>query len=175
MKKNKINNKGKVFWITGFSGSGKTEIAKSIKPYIVKKYGKTILISGDNLRHIFSLYKYDKKNRIKYALSYSHFCKFISDQGINVIIATVSLFNKIRLWNKRNIKRYVEIYIDSKLTNIISFNKKKEVYKNKKNIIGKNIKAELPINPNIKISNDFSKSTKELSKELIKIINKKYK
>ena len=175
MIKKKIKKKGKVFWITGFSGSGKTEIAKAIKPYIVKKYGKTILISGDNLRHIFLLFKYDKKNRIKYALSYSHFCKYISDQGINVIIATVSLFNKIRLWNRNNIKRYVEIYIETKLTEIINFNKKKEVYQNKQNIIGKNIKAELPKNPNIIIFNDFSKNTNQLSKDLIKLIKKKYK
>ena len=85
------------------------------------------------------------------------------------------MFHKVRLWNRKNIKRYVEIYIETKLTKIINFKKKQEVYKNKKNVIGKNIKAELPINPNIKLVNNFSKKTNQLSKELIELLKKKYK
>ena len=46
--KNIIINKKKgiFFWITGFSGAGKTAIAKKIKPKICKFYGPTILFSG---------------------------------------------------------------------------------------------------------------------------------
>ena len=129
MPKNNTKSKGIVFWITGYSGSGKTEIAKSIKPFIVKKYGKTLLISGDNLRNIFNLSKFDKKNRIKYALSYSQFSKYLSDQGINVIIATVSLFRKVRSWNKKKISNYVEIYIETELNKIIKFKKTRSLQK----------------------------------------------
>mgnify|MGYP000954987711 CR=1 FL=1 len=35
----KKNNKGTLFWVTGFSGSGKTQISKKIYPQIKKKYG----------------------------------------------------------------------------------------------------------------------------------------
>ena len=42
-----------LFWLTGFPGSGKTAIANKIKSEIIKLYGPTILISGDNLRKIF--------------------------------------------------------------------------------------------------------------------------
>ena len=94
------------------------------------------------------------------------------DQGINVIIATVSLFQN-KSWNKK-ISNYVEIYIETELNKIIKF-KKQEVYKNKQNIIGKNIRAELPKNSNIKLINNFSKNTNQLSKELIKLLKKKYK
>lgn len=173
MKKNNIK-KGRVFWITGYSGSGKTEIAKKIKKFINKKFGKTLIISGDDLRDIFSLEKYDKKNRIKYALAYSKFCKLVSDQGVNVIISTVSLFNQVRLWNKKNISKYTEVYIRSKLSEIINFKKKSEIYDIKKNIMGKNIKAQLPKKPNIFLENDFSKSINQLSKVLIEKINKRY-
>lgn len=173
MKKNRFK-KGKVFWITGFSGSGKTEIANKSKKFIEKKYGRTLIISGDDIRSIFSLNKYDKKNRLKYALSYSYFCKLISDQGINVIISTVSLFDKVRSWNKKNIKNYCEIFIKTELSKIINFKKKKNIYSKKKNIMGQNIKAELPRVPNIIILNDFSKSIGELSKELIIKLSKKY-
>ena len=54
MKKLILNrNKGILFWITGLSGSGKTSIAKEIFPSIKKKFGPTILISGDQIREIF--------------------------------------------------------------------------------------------------------------------------
>ena len=173
MKKNN-SKKGRVFWITGYSGSGKTEIAKKIKKFISKKFGETLIISGDDLRDIFFLKKYDKKSRIKYALAYSRFCKLVSNQGVNIIISTVSLFNQVRLWNKKNISKYTEIYIKSELSEIINFNKKRKIYDIKKNIMGKNIKAQLPKKPHIFLKNDFSKTINQLSKDLIQKINKRY-
>ena len=52
--------KGILFWITGLSGSGKTTIGKSIHNDI-KKYGPTIMISGDNVRKIFHLSGHKKE------------------------------------------------------------------------------------------------------------------
>ena len=112
MKKLK-KNKGILFWITGLSGSGKTTIAKKIKPEIAKFYGPTILISGDNLRTIFNLKKYSKNARYKNALMFSNLCKFITNQKINVIFAVVGLFDKLHQQNRTNIQNYVEIYVRS--------------------------------------------------------------
>ena len=43
---------------------------------------------------------------------------------------------------------------------------------NKKNIVGLDIKAELPKNPHIKILNNFKKSTNTLANELLLKIRK---
>ena len=111
-----------------------------------------------------------KKSRLKYALSYSKFCKKIIDLNINVIFSTVSLYHNIRSWNKKNIKNYLEIYIESDIEKLIK-NKKKPFYRTKLiNIVGKNIKAEFPRRPDIKIKNNFTKSINELKIELIKKI-----
>ena len=59
MPKNNTKSKGIVFWITGYSGSGKTEIAKSIKPFIVKIW-KNATYFWNNLRNIFNLSKFIK-------------------------------------------------------------------------------------------------------------------
>ena len=65
MKLKKLNKKkGILFWITGLSGSGKTSLANKIRKSITKKYGPTIVISGDNLRKIFNLNKYDYNSRM---------------------------------------------------------------------------------------------------------------
>ena len=166
MKKLK-KNKGILFWITGLSGSGKTTIAKKIKPEIAKFYGPTILISGDNLRTIFNLKKYSKNARYKNALMFSTLCEFITNQKINVIFAVVGLFDKLRQKNRLSIQNYVEIYIKSNLSNIIKVGKKKLYKKYNKNVVGKDILAELPKSPDIILNNEFDKSVKMLAKQLL--------
>ena len=163
-------NKGIVFWITGLSGSGKTTIAEKIKKDISNEYGPTIIVSGDDLRKIFGYKKFTKKDRLAYAFSYSKFCKYITDNNVNIIFSTVSLFHDVRKWNRSNIKNYIEIYIQSDINKIIK-QKKKFFYRgNYKNIVGKNIKPEFPKSPDIIIRNDFKKSINDLSSELIKKI-----
>ena len=171
MKKLK-KNKGILFWITGLSGSGKTTIAQKIESNISNKYGPTVTVSGNDLRRIFNFKKFSRKDRLAYALSYSKFCKYITNNKINIILSTVSLFHKVRKWNRSNIQNYIEIYIQSNIHKIIK-QKKKFFYKgNYKNIVGKNIKPEFPQSPHITIKNNFSKSINVLAKELIKKISK---
>ena len=126
MKVNK--KKGILFWITGLSGSGKTSVGKKVYKKISKKYGKTILLNGDDLRKIFNLKKFSYNERYKIALSYSKFCENIINQKINIIFTTVSMFNKVREYNKKKIENYVEIYIATNIEDIIKNNKKK-IYK----------------------------------------------
>jgi len=173
MKKIRLNKKkGILFWITGLSGSGKTSIAKLIKKDIVEKYGPTIVLSGDDLRKIFKLNKYDRLSRLENGLKFSNFCKKITDQKINVIFAVVGMFDKIRSQNKKNIKNYVEIFIQSNLKKIIKKRKKKIYHKVITNIVGLDIKPELPKKPNLIIKNDFKKRLENLSKKVFLEISK---
>ena len=165
-------NKGILFWITGLSGSGKTAIAEKIKSNISYKYGPTIIVSGDDLRKLFNFKKFSRKDRLDYALSYSKFCKCITDNKINIILSTVSLFHKVRKWNRINISNYVEIYIRSDINRIIKQKNKFFYKRNYKNIIGKDIKPEFPKSAHITVENNFNKSIKVLTKYLIKKINK---
>jgi adenylylsulfate kinase-like enzyme len=161
-------NKGILFWITGLSGSGKTTIAEKIKKKIYDKYGPTLTISGDDVRTLFNYNKFSRKDRLTYALSYGKFCKYITDRNINVIFSTVSLFDKVRKWNRSNINNYIEIYIKSDIKDVIK-KKQKYFYKgNYKNIVGKNLKAEFPKSPDIVIKNNFTKKLNKLSSELLK-------
>jgi adenylylsulfate kinase len=170
-----VKKKGIVLWVTGLPGSGKTVIATHLKKPFEKIYGKTILFSGDDLRKILDFKNYNPKERFLYAKVYSKLVKSISDQNINVIIATVSLFKKIHLWNRKNIKNYCEIYIKSKTKEIIKNKKKRLYFKYKKNLVGIDIKPEFPINPNITITNNFKKPINILSKTVLKKVFNLYK
>jgi len=161
------NSKGKLFWVTGFSGSGKTEISKKIYSRIKKNYGPTIMFSGDDIRKIFNLKGYTYKDRNEIVMKYCKLSKSITSQNINVIFAVVGLMHNIRAWNRKNIQNYIEIYIKSDLKNIIKKEKKKIYHKNLNNIVGLDIKPELPKKPDITLYNDFQKNIDTLSTELI--------
>ena len=159
----KKNNKGVLIWITGLSGSGKSLIAKKIKKKLDKKNFKSILINGDELRRIFKLSKYDKQSRLSYAYSYSLLCKKITDQGTNVIIATIAMFDQIRKWNRKNVKNYYEVYLKTSYKLIKKRNKKKLYLSKKKNVIGKDIKPELPKTPDFIFKNNFKNQNYKIS------------
>ena len=97
--------------------------------------------------------------------------KFITDQNINVVFSLVGLMDEPRLWNKKNIKKYIEIFIKSNVKKMI-LNNKKKIYKKNKNIVGLNIKPEFPKKPDIIIDNEFNKNLDVLKSELIEKIFK---
>ena len=97
------------------------------------------------------------------------FSKFITNQKINLIFAVVGLIDKPKIWGKRNIDNFVEIFIKTNIKKILKKNKKK-IYKKNKNIVGLTIKPEFPKRYNIILRNNFDKSLELLSKDLLKKI-----
>ncbi len=172
------NKKGFLIWVTGLSGSGKSLLAIKIKKNLKKKNINSILVNGDDLRKIFNLNKFDKKSRLRYAKSYSMFCKQITDQGTNVIIATIAMFEDVRKWNRKNIKNYYEIYLKTSYKLIKKRNKKKLYLSKINNVIGKDIKPELPKKPDFIFKNNFKNNSQLNAKLFLKIdqfIKKKYR
>ena len=100
---------------------------KSIKK-INKIYGPTIILSGDDIRNIFSLKGYSYKERSKVVLSYCKLAQLLTKQKINVIFAVIGMMNHIRKWNK-NIPNYLEVYIKADVSKIIKQKKKENLFK----------------------------------------------
>jgi adenylylsulfate kinase len=162
---------GIVFWITGISGSGKSTISRRIYPFVKKEFGPTIILSGDNLRKIFELNKYDKNYRMKIGEQYTKLLRLIIANKINVLFSVVGLFHKLHKYNRKQLKNYIEILIDANFKKT-ELRKQKFFYKNKtNNVWGRDIKPEYPKKPHIVLKNNFKKNKKSLSKELIKKIN----
>ena len=169
------NKKGKVIWITGLSGSGKTTIAKQIKKKFKENHLETILLDGDRLRKVFnSNNDYDRKSRLLLARQYSNLGKILSDQGFTVIISTISLFQEIHAWNRENLKNYFEIFLNIPIKELKSRDTK-SLYKDyhinrKKNIAGLDLKIDIPKNPNITVSLDQQINDKLLIDKIFKKI-----
>ena len=104
-----MDMKGDIFWLTGLSGAGKTSIGKLLFKKIKKEEPNTIFLDGDELRSIFNIKNsFSMENRLSLSYSYSKFCNFLANQNLNVVIATISMFQEVRSWNRENIDNYNE-------------------------------------------------------------------
>ena len=161
---------GKIFWITGLSGSGKSTIGEKLKPSIEKKYGKTIIIHGDDIRDIYQFKFYSKNKRLKLGKANSDLCNLLSKQGLNIIFTTVGLFGELFDYNRTNLNNYTEIFIKTDIKKLLK-NKKKLFYKIKtKNVWGLDLKPEYPKNPDLILENKFNLSIAKLTITLYKKI-----
>ena len=111
-------NKGVVVWVTGLSGAGKTTISRQLAEKLRMNGRDCVLLDGDELRKMVQGNEsgYDRSSRLENARRYSRLAKVLADQGVTVIMATISLFKEIHHWNRNNFPQYIEIFIDVPLT-----------------------------------------------------------
>lgn len=117
-KEKLLNQKAKVFWLTGLSGSGKTTIAKGVEKKLYDKGLLTQLLDGDNVRHGinnnlgFSLE--DRKENIRRIAEVS---KLFLNCGVITINCFVSPEKDMRQMAKEIIGAddFYEIYINTSL------------------------------------------------------------
>lgn len=145
---------GFVYWVTGLSGAGKTTFAKQLQDALTAKEVAAVMIDGDAIRDIFGkTTDYSRSARLALAYKYAHLAYFLSSQGVNVICSTISLFHEIQTWNRKNINRYIEVFIDRAIDDIEKEDIK-GIYARAKNgkikdVVGIDIKPEFPKNPDL--------------------------
>ncbi len=147
--------KATCYWITGLSGSGKTTQSKNLKKYLTDNNQPAVLLDGDILRTIMDSKAYNYHERLRLGYQYSKLCSTIVSQNISVVIAVIGLFHELHSWNRKNIKSYIEIFLDTPIEELIKRDPKK-LYKkasNKKlqNLVGVDIVPEFPKSPDIYI------------------------
>ena len=107
---------GKVIWITGLSGAGKTTLAREVVKQLRELKKSVVFLDGDKLREVFGVAEiqkqnFDKKRRLFLGKQYGQLCRLIASQNINVVIATFNLFTEVHQWNRHNLPGYFEVYL----------------------------------------------------------------
>ena len=162
---------GKVYWICGLAGSGKTTIAEQFCEKLKLKGFAPILLDGDCVRESFSLTKdFSYEGRLKLGKIYSKLAKMLSDQGFIVVVSVIAMFDEIFKYNRKNIKNYTEVFLDVPISELVLRDKKNLYSKGLKgeikDVVGIDIKPEFPRNPDIKILNYGSSTINDSVKKL---------
>jgi adenylylsulfate kinase len=102
---------GRVIWITGFSGAGKTTLARALMPRLPER---GLLLDGDALRAVLgqTACGYGHEERKQLAFLYARLANMLARQGTTVVVATISLFHDLHTWNRKNLPGYLEVFLD---------------------------------------------------------------
>ncbi|MDR1922653.1 MAG: adenylyl-sulfate kinase [Candidatus Adiutrix sp.] len=154
---------GRVYWITGLSGAGKTTIGVSLYYRLKSKRPQTALLDGDVMKLIFDGEKvdYSPASRLIRSKKYAHLCQYLAGQGFTVICCAIAMYDETRAWNRKNIPNYVEVFIDVDLETLVRTDPKGHYRSQGAAMVGLGDKVELPKNPDLIIRNDRKLSSIE--------------
>ena len=153
------NQKAKVLWFTGLSGSGKSTIANEVEKTLALMNRHTFLLDGDNIRH--GLNKdlgFTEADRIENIRRVGEVAKLMADAGLIVLTAFISPFRAERDMVRAMLPEgeFVEIFVDTPLE-VAEARDVKGLYKKArsgelKNFTGIDSPYEPPLQPQIRVN-----------------------
>ncbi len=166
--------KGKLIKITGLSGSGKSTIAKAVFEIYKKDNNNTVFIDGDSFRKVMGNdLGYTTEDRIRGAWRIVKMCELLVSQGINVVCATISMYEEIHKYNRENIKNLYLIYVDCKMEELKKRDQK-GIYSAsetaKVNVVGLDLKYDKPAKCELIIDNTDKTNLEDKVKKIIELI-----
>lgn len=170
-----MNLEGTVYWITGLSGAGKTTIGSRLYADIRREKDNVVFLDGDVLREVYQDNDYSGEGRRKLAFQHGRLCRMLSEQGIDVVICVIAMFDECREWNRKHIGNYQEIYLYADMKELIRRDQKKlysrALKKEISNVMGIDISFEEPKAPDIIIDNSGQKTPEEVVEEIERLLN----
>lgn len=107
------NKKGLVIWLTGLPCSGKTSISEKIEEYFRKKDVPVQRLDGDVLRKtINNDLGFSKKDRDENIRRVTHIAKMLADNGVNVVVAFVSPYRRMREFARELCDNFIEVHVN---------------------------------------------------------------
>jgi adenylylsulfate kinase-like enzyme/phosphohistidine swiveling domain-containing protein len=149
---------GRVYWITGLSGAGKTTVGQELWRRLRAAGRSAVFLDGDALREVIAEdLGHNSANRRKSAMRNARLCRMLSSQGTDVVCPTISLFHEVHRWNRENIPGYREIYLRVPMDEL-QRRDSKGIYAaahrgDLRDVVGLDVAAELPETPDLTLDN----------------------
>jgi len=153
------NQRPRVLWFTGLSGSGKSTIANEVEKSLALMNRHTFLLDGDNVRHGLNRdLGFTETDRIENIRRIGEVAKLMADAGLVVLTAFISPFRAERQMVREMLPEgeFIEIFVDTPL-DVAEARDVKGLYKKArsgelKNFTGIDSPYEPPENPEIRVN-----------------------
>jgi bifunctional enzyme CysN/CysC len=153
------NQKARVLWFTGLSGSGKSTIANEVEKALNLINRHTFLLDGDNVRHGLNRdLGFTETDRIENIRRVGEVAKLMADAGLIVLTAFISPFRAERDMVRSMLPagEFIEIFVDTPLE-VAEARDVKGLYKKAragqlKNFTGIDSPYEPPHQPEIRVN-----------------------
>jgi glutamine kinase len=149
---------GRVFWITGLSGAGKTTLGQELWTRLRAAGREATFLDGDALRAaIAEDLDHSVSHRRRSAMRNARLCQLLAEQGGDVVCATISLFHEVQRWNRENIPGYREIYLRVPIDELRRRDRKGIYLRaqsgDTRDVVGLDVPAEFPEAPDLVLDN----------------------
>ena len=169
-------HRGRVVWLTGLSGAGKSTIASAAEQLLHEQGLRTYILDGDNVRHGLSKdLGFTVTDRVENIRRIAEVAKLMMDAGIIVLTAFISPFRAERDMAKSLFapEDFLEIFVDTPLA-VAEARDPKGLYKKARrgelpNFTGIDSDYEPPIQPDLRL-NTGDRSVEDCAKALAEVI-----
>jgi len=154
-------HRGRILWLTGLSGSGKSTIANELEKALYRKGIRTYILDGDNFRH--GLNKdlgFTNADRVENIRRVAEVSRLMVDAGLVVITAFISPFRSEREVARALFEEgeFAEVFVNVSLE-VAESRDPKGLYKKARqgdlpNFTGIDSDYEVPAAPEIEVKSD---------------------
>ena len=110
------DNTGRVIWLTGLPGAGKTTIANRLEAHMVQNENVIEVLDGDQLRKELSAdLGFSEDDRNEHNRRVVFLAKLLVRNGIDVIVSLVSPYRENRKIARQEFDYFTEVYVKCSL------------------------------------------------------------
>ena len=145
---------GFAIWVTGLPASGKSMVTAALVSRLTRAGVRVTVLESDVMRKIFSAEaRYDEEERGRFYASLTFIGRVLTAYGINVIFDATANHRAYRDDARRQIPRFVEVYVDTPLE-VCMARDPKGIYRKghvgiSQNVPGLQAAYESPLHPDV--------------------------
>jgi adenylylsulfate kinase len=145
---------GFAVWITGLPASGKSTVAAALAAQLGARGVDVEVLESDALRRIFTPHpRYDEAERDAFYGQVAYVGALLARHGVAVIFDATANLRAYRDRARKQISRFLEVYVDTPLETCMSRDPK-GIYRDANAVPGLQVPYEPPLDPDLVIHGD---------------------